>query len=119
MYRILTDSSCDLTQEMADRLELLVTPLMLNFNGKEYPNYLDYHALDIKEVYAGLRNGASTSTTAANPESWRAIAEPVLQQGEDVLILAFSSGVLPSSATGTVTPKSLRVTISVSDNSDR
>lgn len=92
MYRILTDSSCDLTQEMADRLELLVTPLMLNFNGKEYPNYLDYHALDIKEVYAGLRNGASTSTTAANPESWRAIAEPVLQQGEDVLILAFSSG---------------------------
>ena len=92
MYRILTDSSCDLTQEMADQLGLMITPLTLNMNGKEYPNYLDYRALDVKDVYAGLRAGAPTSTTAANPESWRAIAEPVLQQGEDVLILAFSSG---------------------------
>ena len=31
-YRILTDSSCDLTQEMADALELAVTPLTLNYN---------------------------------------------------------------------------------------
>lgn len=91
-YRILTDSSCDLTQTMADELELTVAPLTLNYNGKEYPNYLDYRALDIKELYAGLRAGAGTTTTAANPQSWREIAEPVLKRGEDVLILAFSSG---------------------------
>ncbi len=91
-YRILTDSSCDLSQEMADELELTVAPLTLNYNGKEYPNYLDYRALDIKELYTGLRAGATTSTTAVNPRNWREIVEPVLQKGEDALILAFSSG---------------------------
>ena len=91
-YRIITDSSCDLSQEMADALDLAVVPLTLNYNGAEYPNYLDYRAIDIKEVYAGLRAGAATSTIAANPAAWMSAAEPVLQQGEDVLILAFSSG---------------------------
>lgn len=91
-YRILTDSCCDLTQEMADALELTVVPLMLNFKGVEYPNDLDYHSIDIKTVYEGLRSGTSTSTTAANPMAWAAAAEPILERGEDILILAFSSG---------------------------
>lgn len=91
-YRILTDSCCDLTQEMADALELTVVPLMLNFKGVEYPNDLDYHSIDIKTVYEGLRSGTSTSTTAANPTAWAAAAEPILERGEDILILAFSSG---------------------------
>lgn len=91
-YRILTDSCCDLTQETADALELTVVPLMLHYKGETYPNDLDYHSIDIKEVYAGLRSGASTSTTAANPAGWTAAAEPILAGGEDILILAFSSG---------------------------
>lgn len=91
-YRIITDSSCDLTQEMADALGLAIAPLVLNFDGVEYPNDLDYRAIDIKKVYAGLRSGIPTSTTAANPAAWEAAMEPVLQQGLDVLALAFSSG---------------------------
>lgn len=91
-YRILTDSCCDLTQEMADALELTVVPLMLNFNGTEYPNDLDYRSIGIQEVYQGLRSGVATSTTAANPTAWAAAAAPILERGEDILILAFSSG---------------------------
>ena len=91
-YRILTDSCCDMTQEMADSLQIGVAPLSVNFEGKEYPNYLDHHALDVKYIYEKLRGGAMTSTTAANPTQWRELAEPVLKEGLDVLILAFSSG---------------------------
>lgn len=91
-YRIITDSSCDLTQEMADALGLTIAPLMLNFDGVEYPNDLDYRAIDIKKVYAGLRSGIPTSTTAANPAAWVAATEPVLEQGLDALLMAFSSG---------------------------
>ena len=40
-YVILTDSSCDLTAQMADELGLLVLPLSVNINGREYLNYLD------------------------------------------------------------------------------
>lgn len=91
-YRILTDSSCDMTQQMADELELEVVPLTVNYRGKEYPNYLDGRALEIGAFYQGLRAGEMTSTSAVNPAAWKAAAEQVLQQGQDILILAFSSG---------------------------
>ena len=91
-YRIITDSSCDLTQEMADALNFAIAPLSVNFQGQECRNYLDGRELDVKKFYSGLRAGEKTSTTAANPVLWRSVAEPILQAGEDVLILAFSSG---------------------------
>ena len=91
-YRILTDSSCDLTQEMADELGLLVAPLSVNYKGQEYRNYLDGRELNVSQFYQGLREGEMTSTTAANPTVWKELAEPVLKNGEDVLVLGFSSG---------------------------
>ena len=91
-YRIITDSSCDMTQEMADALELEIVPLYVHYRGKEYPNYLDGRALDTAEFYQGLRSGEMTSTAAVNPAQWKEVARPVLDAGQDVLILAFSSG---------------------------
>jgi DegV family protein with EDD domain len=91
-YRIITDSSCDLTQRLVDELELSVVPLAVNFRGNELRNYPDHQELDVTAFYEGLRSGEKTSTTAANPVTWREMAEPFLQAGEDVLILAFSSG---------------------------
>ncbi len=91
-YRIITDSCCDLTQEMADELELLVAPLSVNYKGSERKNYLDGRELDSKEFYQGLRDGEMTSTSAANPTLWQSFMEPVLQNGQDILVLAFSSG---------------------------
>ena len=91
-YRIITDSSCDMTQQLADRLQLSVVPLAVNFRGHEYRNFPDHRELDVGLFYEGLRSGERTSTTAANPSVWRSAAEPILKSGEDVLILAFSSG---------------------------
>ena len=91
-YRIITDSCCDLTQEMADGLDLAVLPLHVNYKGSSFPNYLDGSALDPKEFYDGLRGGEMASTTAVNPTQWKEAAEAVLKEGQDVLILAFSSG---------------------------
>ncbi len=91
-YRIITDSSCDMTQEMADALELEIVPLYVHYRGKDWPNYLDGRALDTAEFYQGLRSGEMTSTAAANPAQWKEAARPALKAGQDVLILAFSSG---------------------------
>ena len=91
-YRILTDSCCDLPQEMADELELIVAPLSVSFKGNEHRNYLDGRELDSKEFYQGLRDGEMTSTSAANPTLWQSYMEPVLSSGQDILVLAFSSG---------------------------
>lgn len=107
-FQIITDSSCDLTQEMADAMDLRVIPLSVNYKGKDYPNYLDGHALDTKEFYAGLRTGEMTSTTAANPTQWRDVMEPALQEGKDVLVLAFSSGLSTTYNTACIAAEELK-----------
>lgn len=91
-YRIITDSCCDLTQNMADELGLAVTPLSVNYKGNEFRNYLDGRELDPHEFYMGLREGEMTSTTAANPTLWAEYIRPCLEAGDDALVLAFSSG---------------------------
>ena len=81
-----------MTQEMADALELDVVPLTVNYKGKEYPNYLDGRELNIGTFYESLRAGEMATTSAVNPTAWKAAAEKAMQAGQDVLILAFSSG---------------------------
>ena len=40
-YIIMTDSSCDLPADLADKMELSVLPLYLDVDGQRYANYLD------------------------------------------------------------------------------
>lgn len=88
-YQIITDSCCDFTKEMYEKLGLVVAPLMVNFRGQTYPDRNDE---GLKDMYAGLRTGEVATTSAANPEQWQELMEPYLQKGEDLLVLAFSSG---------------------------
>ena len=88
-YRIITDTCCDFPQQMYEELNLSVVPLSLNFGEQVYS---DFPEEVLKKVYTGLRAGAAASTSAANPETWAAAIRPVLEQGEDALVMAFSSG---------------------------
>ncbi len=88
-YRIITDSCCDFPEQMYKDLDLIHIRLTVNFNGKPYNKYTE---LWLKQMYEGLRKGATTQTTAVNPENWKSVIEPVLQEGHDALVLAFSSG---------------------------
>ena len=88
-YRIITDSCCDLTDALISKLNITVVPLNMLFRGELRA---DSVGDDIKDVYNGLRAGEVASTSAANPDHWANYMEPFLSAGEDVLILAFSSG---------------------------
>ena len=88
-YHIITDSCCDLTTEMIAKLNITVVPLNMLFRGELRA---DSVGDDIKEVYDALRAGEAASTSAVNPDHWTNFMEPVLAAGEDVLVLAFSSG---------------------------
>ena len=88
-YRIITDTCCDFPQQMYNELNLISVPLCVRFRGSEYTEYTDAW---LKNMYAGLRSGESASTAAANPQDWTSVMTPVLEQGEDILVLAFSSG---------------------------
>ena len=88
-YRIVTDTCCDFSQEMYDKLNLVVVPLAVNFRGKEHNQYTEAW---LQDMYNGLRAGESATTSAANPENWANAIEPILSAGEDALVMAFSSG---------------------------
>ena len=90
-YRIMTDSSCDLPAALAAELELTVLPLTVTIDEKSYTNYLDEREITFKDCYAALRDGREAKTAAAIVDSFEQAMEPILQAGEDILYLGFSS----------------------------
>ena len=91
-YVILTDSSCDLPAELARQLEIAVLPLTLTLGGKEYANYLDGREIGFSQFYHRIRQGETATTSAANVEGHCSMMEPFLREGQDILLLVFSSG---------------------------
>lgn len=87
-YQIITDSCCDLSEQMARQLGVGIAPLSVDREGE----FFDDRTMDAKEFYAGMRAGKVSTTSAVNPERWSALMRPILEAGEDVLVLAFSSG---------------------------
>ena len=88
-YRIITDSCCDFPQNMYAELNLSMIPLSLTYQGAEHQ---DLSEKFLKKLYNGLRAGEAATTSAVNPEGWASVIAPVLEAGQDALVLAFSSG---------------------------
>ena len=91
-YVILTDSCCDLSQEMAEQLGLKVVPLTVTSPKGDFRNYLDHREVSPEIFYGYLRAGDMCKTSAVNTEQWIEAMEEVIADGKDVLCLAFSSG---------------------------
>ena len=88
-FQIVTDSGCDLPADLLEKLNLKLVPLSVLFRGENREDTVDD---SIKELYAGLRAGESATTSAVNPDRWSRTMEPIVKNGQDVLVLAFSSG---------------------------
>ncbi|MDE6897822.1 MAG: DegV family protein [Lawsonibacter sp.] len=91
-FIILTDSSADLSAEMAQELDVQVIPLSFIMKGRTYRNFPDNREMDPHLFYEALRQGEEATTAAVNVGQYTEALEPLLQAGKDVLILAFSSG---------------------------
>ena len=89
-YKIITDSCCDFTDQMCEAMEISCVPLIVSYNGESHTNFSEEEA--IKAFYNELRNGVTATTSAVNPEGWAELMKPVLDQGQDVLTICFSSG---------------------------
>lgn len=91
-FVILTESSCDLSQELACEIGAEVAPLNFTMEGKNYSHYPDGREMSIPEFYERMKNGAIAVTAAANATELTESMERHLQKGLDVLFLCFSSG---------------------------
>ena len=103
-FKIITDSCCDLTAQMIAELQLGVAPLTVEMDGRAYAE----GEMTPVELYDHLRNGKLPKTAAVNPEGWADVIRPALQAGQDVLVLAFSSGLSATYQSAVIAADELR-----------
>ena len=92
-FVILTDSGADLPKTYCETHEIPVMPLPVTLDG------VTYDTMDVKEFYEKLRGGAMPTTSAANFEDCMGYYRNILSTGQDVLYVAFSSGLSSTYAT--------------------
>lgn len=88
-YLIVTDSSCDLPLDVAQKLGVRVIPLEVNIEGEG--TKLN-NEIDIKEFYALLRSKKGVKTSAVNMDKFIEFFESVIAEDKDVIYIGFSSG---------------------------
>ena len=81
-YQIITDSCCDLPEQMYEELGLSVVAMCATIDGKTINRFSEEQ---LKQIYVELRNKAPSSTAAANPQDWEDAILPALEQGQDAL----------------------------------
>ena len=104
-YQIITDSCCDLPRNIKEQLQLTCIDITLMFRDRVWTDTSDE---GLKTVYDGLRTGEVATTAAANPQDWASVIEPVLADGRDALVLAFSSGLSTTYQTAVIAAQELQ-----------
>lgn len=91
-YRIVTDSCANLTDAQISEYGVEILSLKYYIEDKGYDSYIKGKKIDYSEAYRILREKGKITTSLANRDDCDKTILPILQNGEDVLVLAFSSG---------------------------
>lgn len=93
-FEIVTDSCCNLLEDMIDDFGIHVLPLTFMVNGEDevYQSYLKGERTDLKQFYTMMREGKVFKTSLPNLAESEALFRELLGSGRDVLYIAFSSG---------------------------
>ena len=106
-YQIITDSTTDLSAEMIREMNLQVIPLCYVIEGKTYHNIPGGGEMTDHEFYELLRSGKMSTTAQVNVEDFITCFTAVLEQGKDILYLAFSSGLSGTCQSAMIAKKEL------------
>jgi EDD domain protein, DegV family len=103
-YIITTDTTSDLPQEYLDKYHIGLFPLYYSINGTIYG---EDKFLDPKEFYNKMRGGDLPTTMAINPDLARNIFTGFLEEGYDILHIAFSSALSGSCSVASTVAREL------------
>lgn len=93
-YIIIADNTCDLDPSFYNEKNIPV--IMLPYSIDDVVYSTTDNNLSMKEFYDSIRNGKMPTTMAANPETYISTFKKYLDEGLDVLYLAFSSALSSS-----------------------
>ncbi len=85
-YIITVNSTVDLPKEWLTKVPIV--PLKYTIDGETYE---DMDGLSAKEFFGKLRDGKMAATSQVNPGEAKEALKPFLEEGKDILHLAFSS----------------------------
>lgn len=91
-YKIVTDSSANLTDKQIEDYGVEILSLKYYIGDREFNSYTKGKKTDYSETYKLLREKEKITTSLVSREDCDNILKPILENGEDVLVLAFSSG---------------------------
>ena len=103
-YVITTDNNSDLPESYYAEHNVGCTYLSYSMDGQ---NYSHENFLPVEEFYDKMRKGSMPTTAQVNPEAAKALMEPYLKEGKDILHIAFSSGLSGSYNSARIAGESL------------
>ncbi|MCR4956370.1 MAG: DegV family protein [Lachnospiraceae bacterium] len=107
-FEILTESTCDLLPQLAEKLKLHVVRLHVLLDGKDYENYLDGRELSFKDLYDSMRNKKLPTTSQVNIESFKEEMESIFKQEKDILYVAISGAMSGTLCAGKMAAEELK-----------
>lgn len=89
MVKILSDTGCDLTQEIIKEYNIDILPIVVLKDEKEY---LDRVNIDPIQVYEGMRKGEIYKTAQIPPTTFNQKFEEYAKDKDSIIYVGFSSG---------------------------
>ena len=104
-YIITTDTTSDLPEDYIHQHNIGILPLYYNMNGTVYG---EGNVLEPKTFYDIMRGGAMPTTMAVNPDLARKVFTGFLDEGYDILHIAFSSALSGSCSVAATVARELQ-----------
>lgn len=104
-YIIFTDSACDMELSTLKKWNVKCIDLTLKFENEE--KIWSNNEIEPKTFYQKMRDGGIAKTSAVNSEKFKQGFEEEIKKGNDILYLAFSSGLSTTCNSGAFACKAL------------
>ena len=91
-YEVVTDAAADIMPELLERLKIRVIPMDVSMGDTSFQHYADYRNMSADDFYPKVRGGIMPSTSQVTPVEYSDFFKPILEEGKDILYIAFSSG---------------------------
>ena len=87
--KLITDSTCDLTQELIEKYDIHVLPLSVHIGDQSFK---DGESITLSEMYQGVIGGSAFPTTSqVNPQEFHDVYKKYLDEGYKIISLHVSA----------------------------
>lgn len=108
MVKIISDSTCDLSQELLERYDIAVLPLQVTLGDESYEDGVN---ITVDEIYQWADENKTTPKTAAPAiETAASVLAPWLEKGYDLICFSVSESMSTSANVMRLAAKELKAT---------